>query len=183
MSTLRTPVSAVDHAQGPSDAPATVVEYGDYECPFCGGAFPVVKQLQQHFGNRMRLVFREFPLAQQHANAMDAACVATFAGEHGKYWEAHDLLFRHQASLGWPLYQRIALDLGLDANALRETLDSERLQPTVRKSFNDGLRSGVNGTPTFFVNGVRFDPPDYRHLGRDLQAAIDQAIAASLASP
>lgn len=182
MSTLRTPVGVQDYAQGPADAPVTVVEYGDYECPYCGAAFPVVKQLQQRFGDRLRLVFREFPLTKAHENAMDAACVATFAGEHGKYWEAHDQLFHHQAVLGWPLYERIAHDLGLDVDVLRETLETERLRPAVRQSFTDGLRSGVNATPTFFVNGVRFNPPDFRHLGRDLAVAIEAAMTSGVPS-
>lgn len=176
MSMLRKPVDEHDHAQGPADAPVTLVEYGDYECPYCGAAYPIVKQLQERFGDRMRLVFRNFPLVQAHPHAMEAACTAEFAGEHGRYWEMHDALFERQAHLGRPMFETIATELGLDVDALVETLDTERFAPQVRAEFNSGLRSGVNGTPTFFINGTRFDG-DYAHLGSELAARIEAAMS------
>ena len=177
MSTLRNPVDARDHADGPADAPVTVVEYGDYECPYCGAAHPVVKQLKQQFGDRLRLVFRDFPIAQLHANAMEAAGVAAFGAELDRYWPIHDALFEHQDRLGWPLYVALATEQGLDADALRDAVGSGRFEPDIRRTFYGGLRSGVNGTPTFYVNGVRLDMS--RNLGHDLRAAIEDAATAA----
>jgi protein-disulfide isomerase len=171
MATLRNPVDDHDFAQGPADAQVTLVEYGDYECPYCGAAYPVVKQLQAQFGDRLRLAFRNFPLVQAHPHALEAACTAVFAGEHGRFWEMHDALFELQTHLGRPLYAALATRFGLEADALEQTLDSERLAARVRDEFNGGVRSGVNGTPTFFINGVRYEG-DYMHLGRELAAIL-----------
>ena len=103
MANLRVPIGPDDHIQGDPHAPCTLVEYGDYECPHCGRAYPIVKRVQKHFGKRLLFVFRNFPLTQSHPHAAAAAETAEFAGSHGKFWEMHDLLFEYQSRLGLPL--------------------------------------------------------------------------------
>ena len=113
MASLRVPVNDKDHAQGPEAANVTLVEYGDYECPSCGQAYPIVKRIQQQFEDRLRFVFRNFPLSEIHPEALPAAIVAEFAGTRGKFWEAHDGLFENQNVLGTPFYSRLLLTLDL----------------------------------------------------------------------
>ncbi len=138
---LTPPVSERDHAAGPEDAPVTLVEYGDYECPYCGMAYPIVKRAQLDLGNRLRFVFRNFPLAESHPHARLAAEAAEAAGAQGKFWEMHDMLYEHQDALEAEDLTGYAKSLGLD----------------VPKFAHDLEASGVNGTPTFFVNGNRYE--------------------------
>jgi protein-disulfide isomerase len=174
MSTLKIPVGPGDHLEGDPQAPCTLVEYGDYECPHCGRAYPIVRRLQKHFGKRLRFVFRNFPLSEIHPHAESAAESAEFAAVHGKFWEMHDLLFENQGRLGTALYVQLAQQLGLSAADLRSSLEQRQFQSKVRADFSGGVRSGVNGTPTFFINGHRHDAPfDYD----DLLAAIDSTLA------
>ena len=162
--TLAPPVSDKDHAEGPADAPITLVEYGDYQCPHCGRAYPRVKALQKRFGNRLRFVFRNFPLAESHPEAMHAAeaaeSVAAHAGDKA-FWKMHDLLFEHQQddldALDDAHLARYAAEAGADAEQIKRDLDGEVFEARVRADFMSGVRSGVNGTPTFFINGVRYD--------------------------
>jgi len=154
---LTPPVSARDHAQGPAEAPVTLVEYGDYECPHCGRAYPMVKAIQLRMGNELRFVFRNFPLAKSHEHAEHAAEMAEAADQHGKFWPMHDILFENQDALEDENLVAYAATLGIDpvwaATALAQGLFQER----VREDFASGVRSGVNGTPTFFINGARYD--------------------------
>ena len=173
MSTLKNPVSGEDHIQGDVDAPCTLVEYGDYECPHCRAAHPVIKRVERHFGKRLCFVFRNFPLTQIHANAQSAAETAEFAASEGKFWEMHDLLFENQDQLGDELYAELATQLDLDAAKLQESLENGAYTGRVRSDFTGGVRSGVNGTPTFFVNGQRHNgPADFDHLVEAIEAAI-----------
>ncbi len=174
MSTLKVPVGPADHSQGDENAPCTLVEYGDYECPYCGQAYPIVKRVQKHFGKRLRFVFRNFPLAEMHPHAEFAAEVAEFAGAHGKFWEMHDLLYENQKRFGGELFLELAQQLKLAPADLRAALEKREYLPRVRADFSGGARSGVNGTPTFFINGQRHDAPfEYE----DLVAAIEAALA------
>lgn len=157
MAKLKIPVGAADHAQGPADAPVTLVEYGDYECPHCGHAYPIVKALQAKYGTRLRFVFRNFPLREMHPYAEAAAETAEFAGEHGKFWEMHDLIYENQATLGEPTLAELARGLQLDVKALAKSREAGEFADRVQKDFAGGVRSGVNGTPTFFINGQRHD--------------------------
>jgi protein-disulfide isomerase len=154
---LTPPVSDRDHAQGPPHAPVTLVEYGDFECPHCRRAYPIVKTVQRSMGKDLRFVFRNFPLTKSHEHAAHAAEMAEIAGQEGKFWEMHDLLFEHQDALEDEDLIGYAASLGIDptraAAALAQGLFSER----VREDFASGVRSGVNGTPTFFINGARYD--------------------------
>jgi len=165
MAKLRTPVTSRDHIQGPEDAPLTLVEYGDYECPSCGSAYPIVKRVQENFGKRLRFVFRNFPLSEIHPHAESAAETAEFAAAEGRFWEMHDLLFENQEQLSEALYSELADELGLSPTALRQALEVSKYKDRVRMDFSSGVRSGVNGTPTFFINGTRHDGPfDYETL-------------------
>jgi protein-disulfide isomerase len=157
MSKLSVPVSSEDHRQGQQDAGCVLVEYGDYECPSCGQAYPVVKRLQKHFGKRLSLVFRNFPLSQMHPHAESAAETAEFAGSHGKFWEMHDLLFENQDRLEDSLLVELTGELKLAPARLQDALENKVFQPRVRADFAGGVRSGVNGTPTFFINDQRHD--------------------------
>jgi protein-disulfide isomerase len=157
MSTLRRPVGPDDHVQGSREAPVLLVEYGDFECPFCGAAHGEVRRLQQLLGDRLGFVFRNFPLTQSHAHAQQAAEAAEAAGAQGRYWEMHDILFEHQQALEPEDLVSYAGLLQLDVRQFERDLDQHRFAERVRDDFMDGIRSGVNGTPTFFINGVRHD--------------------------
>ncbi|HLH95646.1 MAG TPA: DsbA family protein [Xanthobacteraceae bacterium] len=162
MSTLKVPVSQRDHIRGPASAPITLVEYGDYECPHCGMAHPVVQAVQENFGPQLRFVFRHFPLNEIHPFAQSAAEAAEFAGDHRKFWEMHDGLYANQemlqdAASAMRLLFALAETLGLSGDQLRDALEQGEYAPKVRDDFMGGIRSGVNGTPSFFINGRRHD--------------------------
>lgn len=157
--TLTLPVGERDHAQGAADAPVTLVEYGDYECPHCGRAYPIVKQARRRLGGALRFVFRNFPLRESHPHAEHAAEAAEAAGAQGKFWEMHDRLFERQFALDDDNLVEYAGDLGLDAARVGSELAAGTYAPRVREDFRSGVTSGVNGTPTFFINGVRYDEP------------------------
>jgi len=157
MATLKVPVTAIDHIQGDARAPVVLVEYGDYECPHCGRAHPIVRRVQKHFGKRLAFVFRNFPLNESHPNAEAAAETAEFAGAHDRFWEMHDALFENQDSLGLPFLLELAESLKLSSAELEQALTDDQYTPRVKEDFMGGVRSGVNGTPTFFINGLRHD--------------------------
>jgi protein-disulfide isomerase len=154
---LTPPVSEADHSAGPDDAPVTLVEYGDYECPYCGMAHPVVKRAQRELKNQLRFVFRNFPLAEAHPHARLAAQAAEAAGAQGKFWEMHDMLFEHQDALEVEDLVGYATALGLDTQKFTRDLADGTYAKRVRDDFRSGVKSGVNGTPTFFINGARYD--------------------------
>ena len=153
-------VAADDHAQGPADAQVTLVEYGDYECPHCARAHRIVPILQRELGDALRYVFRNFPLQQAHPHAHRAAeaaeSVADSAGE-AKFWRMHDLIFDNQHALTMEKLVDYAALVDADPLIVAEDLSSGRMVARVRRDFKSGVRSGVNGTPTFFVNGRRYD--------------------------
>ena len=154
---LTMPVSKRDHIQGLTDAPLTLVEYGDYECPACGQAYPIIKAIQHAAGKQLRFVFRNFPLVNAHPYAEHAAEAAESAGTRGRFWEMHDLLFENQAGLEDQQLAQYAMELGLDARTLVTEVREGRFTPRIREDFISGVKSGVNGTPTFFINGLRYD--------------------------
>lgn len=154
---LRIAVNGDDHVQGPAGAPVTLLEYGDYQCPYCAEAFAVVKQLQQRFGDQLRFVFRNFPLTEAHPDAMSAAVVAEYCGGQGKFWQAHDGLYENQDQLGEALYVELVRELGLDVDGLRSAFQSDEFGARIQADIDGGLRSGVNGTPAFFINGQLFN--------------------------
>jgi protein-disulfide isomerase len=158
-STLTPPVSDRDHSQGPKHAKVTLVEYGDYECPYCGAAHPIVKQLQDDMGAQMRFVFRNFPLSEAHPHALHAAIAAEAVGEHGEdeFWNMHDTLFEHQDALEDEDLVGYAEAIGVPGAEIIDAFGGGEAAERVRADFRSGIRSGVNGTPTFFVNGERYD--------------------------
>lgn len=157
MATLKIPVSSSDHIQG-ADKPAIVlVEYGDYQCPYCGMAYPVVKMLQKHYEKQLALVFRNFPLSQIHPLAEPAAEAAEFAAVQGSFWQMHDLLFENQAQLSLPFLLELGQKLGLPSEPLELAIANRKYEQKIKDDFLGGVRSGVNGTPTFFINDQRYD--------------------------
>lgn len=156
---LFVPVGADDHVRGSVDAALTLVEYGDFECPYCGMAYPIVKQVEREMGDELRVVFRHFPLKEQHPHASHAAQAAEAAGVQGDrhFWAMHDMLFEHQDALEDHDLVGYAKDIGVDATAVARALADGTHEKVVREHFRAGVKSGVNGTPTFFVNGTRFD--------------------------
>ena len=172
---LAVPISARDHVQGNAHAVVTLVEYGDFQCPACGMAHPMVQQLQHRYAGNLRFVFRHFPLGQAHPCAQMAAELAEAAAVEGQFWAMHDWLYENQedwASDGAAGLERGARALGLDEQALAATMRNPVIASHVRQDFMGGVRSGVNGTPGFYVNG-------YLHQG-DFDAlthAIGRLIA------
>jgi NhaA family Na+:H+ antiporter len=154
---LKLPVSDRDHIRGPVDARVTLVEYGDYECPHCRQVHPIVKELRSRFGERLRYVFRHFPITSMHPHAQLAAEAVEAAGSQGKFWEMHDLLFEHEGALTREELLGYAGLLGLDRERFEEELTQQVHRARVREDFRSGIRSGANGTPTLFLNGVRYD--------------------------
>jgi protein-disulfide isomerase len=170
---LQAPATDRDHAQGPPDAPVTLVEYGDYECPHCGRAYPIVKDVQRRMGNRLRFVYRNFPLSEAHPHAQHAAEAAEAAASQRKFWEMHDTLFEHQRALSDTRLLEYAGMIELDVAQFQQELGSHVHARRVRADFLGGIRSGVNGTPTFFINELRHDDAwDVDTLVRALEAAI-----------
>lgn len=151
------PMEGRDHIQGSIKAPVALVEYGDYECPYCGEAHPLVKAVQQRLGNRLCFAFRNFPLANMHPHAEHAAEAAEAAGAQGRFWEMHDLLFENQGALDDADLEEYASTLGLDSRQLIEEVRGGAHAARIREDFRGGARNGVNGTPTFFINGERYD--------------------------
>ena len=169
-------VGKEDHVQGPVTAPLTLVEYGDYECPYCGAAYPMVKAIAKRFGSKLRVVFRNMPLNEMHPNAELAAEAAEAAAAQGKFWEMHDALYEHQSELGPELVRTLARRLHLDEARLEDDLTSRRFRDHVRRDFMGGVRSGGAGTPTFFINGERYDGVlDEESLAAALQRQIGSA--------
>ena len=169
---LRVAVGADDWRRGPDDAPVTLVEYGDFQCPHCGAAYRVLEELLAQFPGRVRLVYRHFPLMSSHPRALPAAIAAEAAGAQGRFWEMHHLLFENQHALGDDELLEYAKRIGLDMERFRADFEGRLNESKIREQLRQGARSGVNGTPTIFVNGERYDGP------RTVEA-LAQAVAAA----
>jgi len=154
---LSIPVNKLDHVQGPETAPVTLVEYGDFECPHCAAAHVILKQVRKTMGDKLRFVFRHFPLTQIHPHAESAAEASEAANAQGRFWEMHGLLFENQPKLNSSNLLMFADQLGLDTERFARELEEGAYRERVRADFLSGVRSGVNGTPAFFINGVRYD--------------------------
>jgi protein-disulfide isomerase len=173
---LAVPVGSTDHIDGRPEAAVTLVEYGDYQCPHCGAAHPIVNRIREVLADRLRFVFRHFPLSQIHPHAFRAAEAAEAAGAQAKFWEMHDMLFENQHALADRDLLRYASALGLDVDRFADDIRSNTFAEKIRQDFLGGVKSGVNGTPTFFINGVRHDGP---WDGNSLIEAIERAEAAA----
>jgi protein-disulfide isomerase len=175
MSFLKVPVSVSDHIQQGTHPLVTLLEYGDYECPYCGDAYYVVKQLQRKYSDTLSFVFRNFPLSEAHPHALNAAITAEFAGSRGLFWQAHDAFYEKQAQLGLPLFSAIISSLALPDAELQRAFEQSTYQDKIRADFKGGVRSGVNGTPCFFLDGRRYDGPAELTA---MSAAVDQLVEA-----
>ncbi len=179
-SVLTMPVSpARDHIRGPVNAPVTLVEYGDYECPYCAAAHPIVKAIEAQAGGVVRFVFRHFPMTTVHPHAELAAEAAEAAGRQGRFWDMHDVLYANQQQLDGPALLAHAAALDLDLNRFSNEVARHAHLAKINEDFMSGVRSGVNGTPAFYINGVRHDDGwDYPSLAMALQQAAMTAAAA-----
>ncbi|MDR6100966.1 protein-disulfide isomerase [Agrobacterium larrymoorei] len=179
MSTLKVPVNARDHKRGGESASVTLVEYGDYQCPFCALANPVVRSLESQYGQKLCVVFRHFPLVEVHPLAASSAEATEYAGDQGVFWDMHDAIFLNQHRLSMQLLFAIAGTLKLSQIALRESIARSLHADKIQADFIGGVRSGVNGTPTFFVNGLRHQGGfSARELGMSIQEAMDASPSA-----
>ncbi|WP_263382604.1 DsbA family protein [Granulicella arctica] len=172
MSMLKVPVTDDDHSLGDAKAKITLVEYGDYQCPDAGMAYPMVKKLQKHYGKEMRFVFRNFPLADIHEMAEPAAQLAEFAAAQGKFWQMHDALFAHQRRLRPSMLVKLTEQLGLDGNDAASAIEDHEFAKRIATDVDGGKRSGVHGTPTFFINGNLYEG-EWKY--EELMAAIEAA--------
>ncbi len=172
MAMLKAPITPLDHRMGEAAAAVVLVEYGDYQCPFCAAAQPLVHELMRNFGQDLALVFRHFPLSEVHPQAEGAAEAAEFAGAHGAFWDMHEALFANHSRLDLPVIFALAGALNLSQAELRDALTARSYAEKVRTDFFGGVRSGVNGTPSFFVNGLRHDGA---HTFSALAVAINAA--------
>ena len=177
-SVLTLPVSpARDHIRGPVNAPVTLVEYGDYECPYCAAAHPIVNATLAQAGGVVRFVFRHFPLTTIHPHAEMAAEAAEAADAQGRFWDMHDTLYANQQQLDGPALLAYASALGLDIKRFGNAVAGHVHLPKVSEDFISGVRSGVNGTPAFFINGERHDGSwDYPSLAMAVQQAAMAAV-------
>jgi protein-disulfide isomerase len=157
MAQLKPPVNSEDHIQGISTAPLELVEYGDYQCPHCGRAYPIIKNVQRKLGADLKFVFRNFPLSEAHPDAFNAAVAAEAAELQHKFWEMHGIIFENQQQLDLESLFLYAKTIGLDLERFKNDIQSNALVAKIEQDFESGIRSGVNGTPSFFINGVKYN--------------------------
>ena len=160
MATLRPGISTNDHSTGNINASLILVEYGDFECPHCRHAHQLIKRLLKEWGDTLHFVFRNFPLREVHPFAYPSAIAAEAAGKQNKYWEMHDLIFENQSSIDTEFLKVLAKQIGLEPGKFKEDMKSEIIREKIERDFESGIRSGVNGTPTFFFNGKRVSAYD-----------------------
>jgi len=169
---LRVPVSDEDWWRGPANAPVTLVEYADFECEHCQAAYPGLEKLARAYRDHLRFVMRHFPVVSSHPRAMDAALAAEAAGKQGRFWEMHRRLFENPGKLDAQDLLRHAREIGLDMKRFQDDMNDPQLKRKIEEQKRQGLRSGVNGTPTLFLNGVRYDGPrDFEALSEAVEAA------------
>lgn len=154
---LKPSVNKNDHVQGNLNSDLVIVEYGDYQCPYCGAAYPVLKELMREFGGQVKFVFRNFPLSEMHQYARPAAIAAEAANIQGKFWEMHDAIYENQQNLNENFLMTLAEKLELNIPQFEKDLGKVELEVKVDSDFESGIMSGVNGTPSFFVNDTKFN--------------------------
>ncbi len=164
MTALKPPVNTRDHIQGKYTAPLELVEYGDYQCPHCGRAYPIIKNLQRNLGPDLKFVFRNFPLSEIHPDAFNAAVAAEAAGLQQKFWDTHDIIFENQQDLNLESLFLYAKTIGLDLEHFKNDIQKNTLITKVEQDFESGIRSGVNGTPSFFINGKKYNGDWEEHV-------------------
>ena len=170
-----------DHIQGQETAPITLVEYGDYECPYCGQAYPIIKKIQQVMSDRLKFVFRNFPMTQVHPHAQNAAEAAEAAGAQGRFWEMHDYLYENQDALDDEHLEEYANSVGVEITRFRQEMFVHAYAGRVQEDFLSGVYSGVNGTPTFYINGIRYDDSwDFRTLLSTLEEVLEEIDSSNI---
>ena len=175
---LTPPLGKSDHVAGPATAAVILVEYGDFDCPYCGQAYPIVKRIQHALGAELRFAFRHFPLTQIHPHAQHAAEASEAAADRGRFWEMHGKLFEHQGALEDRDLVRYASEIGITGAEVARALATGTYTRSVREHFLSGVLSGVNGTPTFFINGRRYDG-DWTDEAAFLGALRSSSLAAT----
>jgi protein-disulfide isomerase len=176
MANLKPPVSELDHIKGNPQSPAQLVEYGDFQCPHCGRAHPIIKEIEKHFKDRLSFVFRHFPLSESHPFAQAAAVASEAAANQGKFWEMHDMIYENQENLSPATLLLMATTLKLNEHAFQKDIQDQLLFDKVESDFESGILSGVNGTPSFYING-------YQHYGPYEYHALINAINYALTHP
>jgi protein-disulfide isomerase len=173
MASLKPPVSELDHIKGNPNAPVQLVEYGDFQCPHCGAAHPIIKEIEKHFGENLSFVFRHFPLSESHPMAFAAAIASEAAANQGKFWEMHDLIYENQRNLSHATLLSMAIDLEIDKGTFQKDIQNQELADKVETDFESGIVSGVNGTPTFYINGIQhFGTFEYQVLVKAINDAL-----------
>lgn len=158
-SKLKVPVRSIDHHLGALKSPIHLVEYGDFECPHCAAAMPIADQICQDFKSQLCYVYRHFPLSQIHPHSVMASVASEAADQQSKFWQMHHGLFLNQDLLSYELIMELVQSLDMNIDQFQRDMEQSDLQERVQKDFMGGIRSGVNGTPTFFINGIRLDRP------------------------
>ncbi len=175
MSKLKPPVNAQDHMRGDPKSDIILVEYGDFQCPHCGAAYPIVKQIEKKYSKDLAFVFRQFPLSESHPFAMAAAVASEAAAMQGKFWEMHALLFEYQSRLNAATILHHAKTLELDMARFEKDIQDPALFKKVEASFESGIVSGVNGTPSFFINGRKYNGYyDFNSISAAIAAELPQ---------
>ena len=154
---LKPPVNSKDHVQGNKNASLELLEYGDYQCGHCGHAYPIIRVVQREMGNNLKFIFRNFPLTEPHPDAFKAAVAAEAAALQSKFWEMHDIIYENQKRLDWKSLISYADKIGLDVSRFKDDIQLNTVKVKVEDDFESGVRSGVNGTPSFFINGEKYD--------------------------
>lgn len=172
-SKLIPPLNQHDHVLGVQQGAIVLLEFGDYQCPHCGAAFPIVKQLQKNYVKNILFAFRHFPLTNAHEFAFEAALAAEAAGRQQRFWEMHDLIFENQDQLSEELFPELAKSLNLHMAAFGRDMQDPALQEKVEADFESGVRSGVNGTPSFYLNGQKYNGSyDYATMSAEIEQFI-----------
>ena len=173
MTVLKPSVSKLDHFQGNSEDPITLVEYGDYQCTSCGRAYLIIKKIQKQMGENLKFVFRNFPLENIHPKAIPAAIAAEAAAKQDKFWEMHDIIFENQVNLHENSFKNFAEQLGLEMAQFNKDIENEDVLQKIESDFEGGVKSGVNGTPAFFINGIHYNGSwEYTNLLEVLQLEL-----------
>ncbi len=157
------------------DAPVTLVEFSDFQCPFCGDAFSDVNKLAEHYGKNINVIYVHFPLQQIHPNALNAALASECARLQNKFWEYHDVLFMNQNTLDEYNLKSYASQLGLNQKDFNDCLDKQKTLSVIKSDFEKGLQAGVQGTPTFFVNGIVIEGGDFNTINRIIESEMKKA--------
>ena len=173
MANLKPPVNELDHIKGNPRAPAQLVEYGDFQCPHCSAAHPIIKEIEKHFSDKLCFIFRHFPLSESHPFAQAAAVASEAASNQGKFWETHDMIYENQENLSPATLLLIAGTLKLNMKVFQHDIQDQQLFEKVESNFESGILSGVNGTPSFYINGFQhYGPYEYHALVNAINYAL-----------